>query len=229
MIRTTGQNIISEIEILSFAKDFRRNRWEFKFQITKSYIEPLLQIEVIERLAILENTPAFYEEGVLIEPEGTEVSDFESMIPDYPYLEQESMNIIVAHAETLGLFNDYVDNTNDLWDNEGIPADQTAPAWVEDVPVAVGFLREYQGIIYRCITKHTTQLSWEPDITPSLWMVVPVITESGYPNWAQPLGSHDAYGMHVIVTHNGFNWKSLNASNIWEPSDSVPTLWEKLI
>lgn len=35
--------------------------------------------------------------------------------------------------------------------------------------------------------------------------------------WAQPLGAHDAYEKDATVTHNGKEWISLTAYNVWEP------------
>jgi hypothetical protein len=45
--------------------------------------------------------------------------------------------------------------------------------------------------------------------------------------WIQPTGGHDAYALGAQVTHNGFIWTSLVDANVWEPSDAVPSLWEK--
>ncbi len=39
----------------------------------------------------------------------------------------------------------------------------------------------------------------------------------GYPAWVQPLGAHDAYKLQSKVSHNGFNWRSTVASNVWPP------------
>jgi len=39
--------------------------------------------------------------------------------------------------------------------------------------------------------------------------------------WVQPVGSHDAYKVGDIVTHNGSTWQCVAAdehgNNVWEP------------
>jgi hypothetical protein len=39
----------------------------------------------------------------------------------------------------------------------------------------------------------------------------------GYPAWIQPTGGHDAYPLGARVSHNGSNWESTYANNVWEP------------
>lgn len=53
--------------------------------------------------------------------------------------------------------------------------------------------------------------------------------EPTYPEWVQPVGSEDAYHLGDIVSHNEKLWKSLIDNNVWEPSESVPTLWEEYV
>lgn len=38
--------------------------------------------------------------------------------------------------------------------------------------------------------------------------------------WAQPEGSHDAYALGAIVSHNGTRWRSTIVANVWEPGVS---------
>jgi hypothetical protein len=44
-------------------------------------------------------------------------------------------------------------------------------------------------------------------------------TAEGEP-WRQPTGSHDAYPLDWIVTHNEGEWRSLVSGNVWEPGVS---------
>jgi hypothetical protein len=65
---------------------------------------------------------------------------------------------------------------------------------------------------------------WEPGV--SGWREI--VPEGEPPAaWVQPAGAHDAYPLGAQVTHNGFVWTSLVDANVWEPSDAVPSLWEK--
>jgi hypothetical protein len=38
------------------------------------------------------------------------------------------------------------------------------------------------------------------------------------PEWVQPTGAHDAYPLNMWVTHNGADYCSLLAANVWEPT-----------
>lgn len=38
--------------------------------------------------------------------------------------------------------------------------------------------------------------------------------------WVQPTGAHDAYPLDALVSHNGNNWRSTIAANVWEPGVS---------
>lgn len=39
----------------------------------------------------------------------------------------------------------------------------------------------------------------------------------GLPGWVQPTGSGDSYALNAEVSHNGNNWRSDYANNVWEP------------
>jgi len=43
-------------------------------------------------------------------------------------------------------------------------------------------------------------------------------TPTPLPAWVQPVGSTDAYPLGMWVTHNGLDYESLLAANVWEPS-----------
>ena len=70
--------------------------------------------------------------------------------------------------------------------------------------------------LYRCLTAHSSQASWAPDVSPSLWVRIddPAVE---WPEWVQPLGATDAYSQGAKVSHNGKHWVSNVDSNIWEP------------
>lgn len=84
----------------------------------------------------------------------------------------------------------------------------------------IGDRVQYEGLLYRCLTEHTSQESWKPDAAPSLWVRIddPAIE---WPEWRQPTGSTDAYPKGAKVSHNGKHWISNVDANVWEP----PTQW----
>lgn len=73
--------------------------------------------------------------------------------------------------------------------------------------------------LWRCLTDHTSQSSWEPGKAPSLWVLTDDPAEE-WPEWRQPQGAHDAYAMGAKVSHNGKHWVSNTDNNVWEPGVS---------
>src|SRR5262249_19929357 len=61
---------------------------------------------------------------------------------------------------------------------------QTIPNWAPNTAYAVGALVMYQGVEYKCIQAHTSQVGWEPPNVPALWQPVsgsPSPTPTGTP------------------------------------------------
>lgn len=82
----------------------------------------------------------------------------------------------------------------------------------------------YEDVLYKVLQNHTSQADWTPDIAVSLYVRVSI---EEWPEWVQPTGAHDAYNIGDKVSHNEKHWVSLIDANVYEPSESVPTLWEK--
>lgn len=88
--------------------------------------------------------------------------------------------------------------------------------WASSVDYSAGNLRTYKGKLYRCISAHTSQEDWTPDVAVSLWTVTSDPAEE-WPAWSQPVGATDAYAKNSKVTHNGTRWISSVDANVWEP------------
>lgn len=88
------------------------------------------------------------------------------------------------------------------------------PHWTEGLSVAVNDRYQRNGVLYKCVQAHTTQVDWAPDLTPALWVVVSL---EEFPEWVQPTGAHDAYNKGDKVTHNGVKYVSDVDANVWEP------------
>ena len=84
----------------------------------------------------------------------------------------------------------------------------------------------YENVLYKVLQSHTSQADWTPDVAVSLYVRVSI---EEYPDWVQPTGSHDAYQKGDKVTHLEKHWVSLIDANVYEPSESVPTLWELVV
>ena len=73
---------------------------------------------------------------------------------------------------------------------------------------------------------HTSQNTWTPDITPSLWTKVLIPDPNIIPKWEQP-ESTNPYMKGDKVIHNGITYESLIDNNIWEPGIiGTEALWQ---
>lgn len=88
--------------------------------------------------------------------------------------------------------------------------------WTVGVAYPVGVLRQHNDLLYKCVQAHTSQEDWSPDVTPSLWAKVGDPAEE-FPEWSQPIGSHDAYMLGDKVSYNGQHWVSTADNNVWQP------------
>lgn len=70
--------------------------------------------------------------------------------------------------------------------------------------------------LYQVLLEHTSSAEWPPDASPSLYKAIGV-TEEGYPEWVQPVGTPDSYNKGDVVSRNGVVWKSTVDNNVWEP------------
>lgn len=83
----------------------------------------------------------------------------------------------------------------------------------------------YQGVLYKVITSHTSQETWTPDISPSLF--APIINETidgSIPEWKQP-DSTNAYMTGDRVIFEEKEYESLVDNNVWSPSAN-PSGWQ---
>lgn len=88
--------------------------------------------------------------------------------------------------------------------------------WAFPVTYKTGNIRERNGKLYKCLQDHTSQETWTPEDSPSLWVGISDPAEE-WPEWSQPVGSTDAYAKGAKVSHNGKHWTSNVDANVWEP------------
>ena len=120
---------------------------------------------------------------------------------------REKLNSIINALITM---RDAVDDTIAL------AAKGLYPEWKENVQYHTGERHLHNGVLYKCLQDHTSQSTWTPADSPSLWVRIddPAIE---WPEWVQPVGSMDAYPMGAKVSHNGSHWTSTVDGNAWEP------------
>lgn len=103
-----------------------------------------------------------------------------------------------------------------LTDEEALSAPDLYAEWRDGVLYDTGDRVLYGSDLYKCLQPHTSQSTWTPTDSPSLWVRIddPSIE---WPDWIQPTGSTDAYPMGAKVSHNGKHWISILPANAYEP------------
>ena len=88
---------------------------------------------------------------------------------------------------------------------------------------------QYNGNLYKCITTHTSQETWNPEDAASLWTKILIPDPGVIPEWEQP-SSTNPYMKDDKVSHNGKIWRSLIDNNVWEPGVvGTESLWEEVV
>ena len=83
----------------------------------------------------------------------------------------------------------------------------------------------YNGVLYKVLQDHTSQASWTPAASPSLFAKVLVTgDEATPPEWQQP-DSTNAYMTGDRVTFEGHIYESLIDNNVWSPI-AYPQGWK---
>ncbi len=97
--------------------------------------------------------------------------------------------------------------------------------WAIGVDYVVGQYVNYQDILYKVLTNHTSQESWSPSDAPSLFSkVLTDPTGETILEWKQP-DSTNPYMTGDKVIFEGATYESLIDNNIWSPSE-YPAGWQ---
>ena len=111
---------------------------------------------------------------------------------------------------------------SDMDDADALANSALFPEWAIGFSYKIDDVFRYDGELYRVAQNHTSQSQWVPGSvgTESLYTHITIDPETGYEEWKQPLGAHDAYSYGDIVRHNDKLWISTVAgekTNVWEP------------
>ena len=98
------------------------------------------------------------------------------------------------------------------------------PEWRDGVEYVVGERVLYNNTLYKIITAHTSQETWTPDASPSLFAKVLIPDANIVPEWEQP-DSTNPYMTGDKVMYNNKVYMSTIDGNIWAP-DAYPAGWE---
>ena len=105
-----------------------------------------------------------------------------------------------------------------LTDEQALTVSIIFPAWCGDgISYAAGDRVMHDGVLYKCLQAHTSQATWTPTDSPSLWAKVLIPTPGEIPDWEQP-SSTNPYAKGDKVKHKGKIWVSDIDNNVWEPS-----------
>lgn len=81
----------------------------------------------------------------------------------------------------------------------------------------------FNNILYRVLQSHTSQETWMPDVTPSLFAKVLIPDPDVIPDWEQP-DSTNPYMKGDKVRFNNKVYESAIDNNIWSPA-AYPAGW----
>ena len=97
--------------------------------------------------------------------------------------------------------------------------------WEEGATYPVGRYITHNDILYKVLTEHTSQATWTPDVSPSLFAKV-LIDPSGETilDWVRP-DSTNAYMIGDKVKYEGIIYESIIDNNIWSPTE-YPAGWK---
>lgn len=119
--------------------------------------------------------------------------------------------------ETQAFINSLIKLRDTITDEQALTAVEVYPQWDGNGEVyKVGQRVQYNGVLYKVLTDHTSQETWTPTDAPSLFAKVLIPDVDVIPEWEQP-DSTNPYMIGDKVTHNGKTWVSVVDNNIWEP------------
>ena len=159
-----------------------------------------------------------YVNGQYIDMTADEVAGYEMADRTRPMTADEVTRMLIAKQI----------NTITVDDNTALRMTEFYPEWAAGQDYAEGFKAQYGGVLYRCLTAHTSQDDWTPDVSPSLFAKVLIPDANVIPEWEQP-DSTNPYAKGDKVTHNGKTWESLVDNNVWEPgATGTENLWKEV-
>ena len=102
-------------------------------------------------------------------------------------------------------------------DEEALEVPMLFPRWNgNSQEYSVGDRIYHNGVLYKVLQAHTSQETWTPSDSPSLFAEVLIPDPQVIPEWKQP-DSTNPYMTGDKVTHNGKTWISIIDNNVWEP------------
>lgn len=92
-----------------------------------------------------------------------------------------------------------------LTDDDAYTVPEMYAHWATNTDYHAGDRRRYNSQLYKCLQDHTSQASWTPDVSPSLWVRIDDPAQE-WPEWIQPTGATDAYRLGAKVSYKNKHW-----------------------
>lgn len=148
---------------------------------------------------------------------------------------KESVNQITTQALITTLNNGDVTSLKSVYakmaasisDDVALAIPEIFPIWsANSVNYKTGDRVSYENVLYKVLQDHTSQESWKPDVSPSLFAKILTSTDNTPKPWVQP-DSTNAYKKGDRVTYNGKIYESLIDNNVWSP-EGYPAGWKEV-
>lgn len=121
----------------------------------------------------------------------------------------------MTRTQAKNFIRDLVKMRGSVIDDIALDAPAVYPSWKEETAYTTGQRVLYNEVLYKVLQDHTSQATWTPDVTASLFAKVLVDDDVILP-WEQP-DSTNYYNKGDKVTHNGYTWISIIDVNTYEP------------
>lgn len=148
---------------------------------------------------------------------------------------KESINQITTQAlitamnggDITALKSEYTTAVSSVPHDVALAIPEIFPIWsANSVKYKTGDKVSYKGVLYKVLQDHTSQDSWKPDVSPSLFAKMLTSPDNTPKPWAQP-DSTNPYKKGDKVTYNGKTYESVIDNNVWSP-DGYPAGWKQI-
>lgn len=103
-----------------------------------------------------------------------------------------------------------------LTDEQAMEVSTFYDDWAAGINYNTDDIRRYEGILYRCLQRHSSLDNWMPPVVPALWHRLGNPNPEGIWPWVQPPGA-PGYMKGDEITHLDSTWISDIDNNVWEP------------
>lgn len=172
------------------------------------------------------------ENGVIVEIPETEEEKYQNEAKETRNsLKNRALNsmmmILNGSSDLATLQAEYQDELNSVSNDVALYMVDMFPVWNPNgIEYRKGERVFYNDILYQVVTAHTSQESWKPDVSPSLFAKVISSISGEIPEWQQP-SPENAYKKGDKVRCEGRIYESLIDNNVWKPTE-YPAGWKDI-